>query len=37
MNEAMRYQQSISAEFLAIKDRVRFFIQDNHWGGRREL
>lgn len=32
MNEAMRYQQSISAEFLAIKDRVRFFIQDNHWG-----
>lgn len=32
MSEAIRYQQSISAEFLAIKDRVRFFIQDNHWG-----
>lgn len=26
------YQQSIAAEFHAIKDRVRYFIGDRHWG-----
>lgn len=31
-NRNLQYQQSISAEFDAIKDRVRFFIEDNHWG-----
>ncbi len=31
-NNKTRYQQSISAEFVALKDRVRFFIEDNHWG-----
>lgn len=31
-NDNIRYQQSIAAEFIAIKDRVRYFIQDNHWG-----
>ena len=31
-NNITSYQQSISAEFLAIKDRVRYFITDNHWG-----
>ena len=31
-NRNLQYQQSISAEFNAIKDRVRFFIEDNHWG-----
>lgn len=32
MNCDLMYQQSIAAEFAAIKDRVRFFIDDNHWG-----
>jgi len=32
MNGEMRYQQSVAAEFIAIKDRVRYFIDDNHWG-----
>lgn len=32
MNRNLMYQQSIAAEFAAIKDRVRFFINDNHWG-----
>ncbi len=32
MNGELMYQQSIAAEFVAIKDRVRFFIDDNHWG-----
>jgi hypothetical protein len=32
MNGDMLYQQSIAAEFAAIKDRVRFFIKDRHWG-----
>lgn len=31
-NNNTRYQQSIAAEFVALKDRVRFFIDDNHWG-----
>lgn len=31
-NNNIRYQQSIAAEFIALKDRVRFFIEDNHWG-----
>lgn len=31
-NNNTRYQQSIAAEFTALKDRVRFFIEDNHWG-----
>jgi hypothetical protein len=31
-NNNVRYQQSIAAEFIALKDRVRFFIEDNHWG-----
>lgn len=32
MNGAMKYQQSIVSEFLSIKDRVRFFIDNKHWG-----
>lgn len=32
MNGDLLYQQSIAAEFAAIKDRVRFFINDKHWG-----
>lgn len=32
MNGVMRYQQSIASEFSSIKDRVRFFINDRHWG-----
>lgn len=32
MNGDLMYQQSIAAEFAAIKDRVRFFINDRHWG-----
>lgn len=32
MNGVMKYQQSIASEFSAIKDRVRFFINDKHWG-----
>lgn len=32
MTNILRYQQSIAAEFIAIKDRVRFFIGNNHWG-----
>lgn len=32
MNGDMKYQQSIAAEFLAIKDRVRVFIDNHHWG-----
>ncbi|NOV02723.1 DUF6602 domain-containing protein [Paenibacillus planticolens] len=31
-NNNIRYQQSIAAEINSIKDRVRFFIEDNHWG-----
>jgi len=31
-NRNLQYQQSISAEFDAIKDRVLFFIESNHWG-----
>ncbi|MFF2018909.1 DUF6602 domain-containing protein [Paenibacillus sp. NPDC058177] len=31
-NNNTRYQQSIAAEFIALKDRVKFFIDDNHWG-----
>ncbi len=30
--DILRYQQSIAAEFMAQKDRVRFFINDAHWG-----
>lgn len=32
MNGVMRYHQSIAYEFSSIKDRVRFFINDRHWG-----
>lgn len=32
MNGNMLYQQSIASELIAIKDRVRFFINDAHWG-----
>lgn len=32
MNGIMKYQQSIASEFSSIKDRVRFFINDRHWG-----
>lgn len=32
MNGVMKYQQSIASEFSTIKDRVRFFINDKHWG-----
>lgn len=32
MNGNLKYQQSLAAEFAAIKDRVRFFIDDHHWG-----
>ncbi|WP_207654350.1 DUF6602 domain-containing protein [Anaerocolumna aminovalerica] len=32
MNGELMYQQSIAAEFVAIKDRVRYFIKDSHWG-----
>jgi hypothetical protein len=32
LTNILRYQQSIAAEFIAIKDRVRFFIGNNHWG-----
>ncbi len=32
MPSIARYQQSIAAEFEAQKDRVRFFIDDSHWG-----
>ncbi|WP_147803332.1 DUF6602 domain-containing protein [Alkalicoccus halolimnae] len=32
LNNNIRYQQSIAAEFNSIKDRVRFFIEDSHWG-----
>lgn len=32
MNGVMKYQQSIASEFSSIKDRVRFFINDRHWG-----
>jgi len=31
-NNNTRYQQSIAAELIAFKDRIRFFIDDNHWG-----
>lgn len=31
MNGDLLYQQSIAAEFTAIKDRVRFFIDKKHW------
>lgn len=32
MNDNLKYQQSISAQFLAIKDQVRYFIGTSHWG-----
>lgn len=32
MNNNVRYQQSIAAKFAAIKNQVKFFIADNHWG-----
>ncbi len=32
MNGNEKYQQSIAAEFAAQKDRVRFFIENAHWG-----
>ncbi len=32
MNGNLSYQQSIAVEFTAVKDRVRFFIDDHHWG-----
>lgn len=32
MNGFMKYQQSIASEFSSIKDKVRFFINDKHWG-----
>lgn len=31
-NGNLMYQQSISAEFKAIQNRVRYFINDAHWG-----
>lgn len=31
-NTNVQYQQSIGAEFFALKDRVRFFIENNHNG-----
>lgn len=31
-NNNTRYQQSIATEFAALKNRVRFFIENNHWG-----
>lgn len=30
--DIVRYQQSIAAEFAAQRDRVRYFIDDAHWG-----
>lgn len=32
MPDMVRYQQSIAAEFIAQRDRVRFFIDCAHWG-----
>jgi hypothetical protein len=32
MTQNLAYQQSIAAEFNAIKNRVRYFIGDHHWG-----
>lgn len=32
MSNYMKYQQSISDELISIKDRVRYFIDDHHWG-----
>ncbi|MGB7604124.1 MAG: DUF6602 domain-containing protein [Lutisporaceae bacterium] len=32
MPSILQYQQSIASEFMALKDRVRFFIEDAHWG-----
>jgi hypothetical protein len=32
MPNIVKYQQSIAAEFSAQRDRVRFFIDDSHWG-----
>jgi hypothetical protein len=32
MTQNLAYQQSIAAEFNAIKNRVRYFIGDRHWG-----
>ena len=32
MPNYIEYQQSISRELISIKDRVRNFIDDNHWG-----
>jgi hypothetical protein len=32
MSDLLKYQQSIAAEFEAIRDRVEFFIGSAHWG-----
>lgn len=32
MPDIVKYQQSIGAEFLAQRDRVRYFIDNSHWG-----
>ena len=32
MPNYIEYQQSISRELLSIKDRVRNFIDNHHWG-----
>ncbi len=32
MPNMVKYQQSIAAEFAAQRDRVRYFIDDSHWG-----
>ena len=32
MPQAEAYQQSLAAEFIAVKDRVRYFIGSRHWG-----
>jgi hypothetical protein len=32
MPDMVKYQQSIAAEFAAQRDRVRYFIDDSHWG-----
>lgn len=32
MPNYVEYQKSISNELLSIKDRVRNFIDDHHWG-----
>ncbi len=32
MPQYIRYRESISDELIAVKDRVRSFIGDRHWG-----